>query len=76
MSDIPTAHIIVNQAYFHSFMCLGYQCVGNQTAQSILSKDIHIDMDMILRLVDIRQQCREELIAVGIGFHLVILEGQ
>ena len=72
--DIPTAHIVVDDSYLHPLTGLGDEGIGNQRAQGIVGKDIHIHVDMTAGLTDLLQQGREELIAVGIDVHLIIFE--
>ena len=74
--DIPTAHIVVDDSYLHPLTGLGDEGIGNQRAQGIVGKDIHIHVDMTAGLTDLLQQGREELIAVGIDVHLIIFERQ
>ena len=54
-ADVPTTHIIVDQLYRHAFMCLVDQGIGHQTAQCILGKDVHVDMDMIFGILHVGQ---------------------
>ena len=74
--DIPTSHIVVDQSHFYALTRLVDQGIGNQFAQSIISYDIHINMDMVLGQTDISKQMMNKLISIGKDIHLVILKWQ
>ena len=76
MTHVPTAHIVVDQFHLHPLVRFVDQGIREQLSQRVFGKDIHIDMDMTLRLGNLRQKCREEGITIVIYRHLVVLEGQ
>ena len=76
MTHIPAPHIVVDQLDLHALSSLVDERIGEQHAQRILSKDIHIDMDMALGLGDLCQKCGKEVVAVAIDRDLIILEGE
>ena len=76
MARLPTAHVVVDHAHLDTLTGFLHQRIGYQAPQGIVLDDIHVDMDMVFRLVDVFQQFREEGIAVGHDVDLIILEGE
>ena len=72
----PTSHVVVNKPYLDTFPCLGYQCIGNQPSQSVITEDEHVDMDMVPCLCYFSEQSRKELISVLIYLDRISLKGQ
>ena len=71
----PAAHVVIDDAYLDAFLCLLYECVGDEAAQRVVVEDVGFKMDVMSGAADGLQQRREELVAVGIEFRFVVLEG-
>ncbi len=74
MTDVPAAHIIVDQFYLYALTRLVDQGIRKQHAQRVFGKDIHIDMDMTFGLRNLCQKCGKEGIAIVVDRDLIILE--
>ena len=75
MADLPTAHIVVYQAYLDTLTGLIHQRIGHQTSQGVVLDDVQIKMDMVLGTGNIFQQFRNKGIAISDNVNLIILEG-
>ena len=76
MADVPTAHIVVDDAHLDTCASPVDQGIGDKAAQGVFLDDIHINMYMIAGARDVGQQSREELVAIGKDFGRPHLEGQ
>ena len=76
VAHAPTAHIVVDDTHLDTLACLRHQRIGNEPTQGVVLEDVHVDMDVVAGMGNITQQRREELIAAGQQFHLIIIEGQ
>ena len=74
--DLPTAYVVVNDAYLNSFASLGNKGVGNELTQSIVLEDVDVDMDVVPGLGNILEEFGEEGVTVGHDVNHVVLERQ
>ena len=74
--DIPTAHIIVDDAHLYATTGLADEGVGYEMTQSVVIEDIGVEMNVVTGLADVVQQGTEKVVTVGEDVGLVVLERQ
>ena len=74
--NLPTTHIVVNQAHLNALPRLVNQGIGNQLRQRVVFDDVRIDVYVMLGTAYRLQQTKEEVGPFSIDFHLVVLEWQ
>ena len=74
--NAPAAHVVVDDAHLNASPRTVDEGVADETAQGVVLEDIDVDVDMALRLGDVAQQGREELVAVDEYVDAVGTEGK
>ena len=70
----PAAHIVVDKSHLYALSRLTDECVGNQPSECVVGEDVCLKMYMLACRSYRLQQCGEELVAIGVELHLVVLE--
>ena len=76
VSHLPAAHVVVDDAYFHTLPDLGDEGVADQVAQGVVLEDVDVNVYVALCLGYSSEQCREELVSVGVDLRCGVLERQ
>ena len=56
LGDMPTAHVVVQQPYFHAFFCFVCQHVAYEAAHCVVFEDVVFQVDMVAGFVQFLYQ--------------------
>ena len=74
--NVPAAHVIVDDPHLYALPGFVDEGICDETSQFVVGEDVALDVDALLCLSDLLQQRPKERIAIGVDFHLIVLEGQ